>query len=136
MSTSQRVSRGFHRLRFLSLTALLVLFPGIASAADKITLNCSGTVADPEKFEVTPAPAESFVIDLDKGAVSTSLLGSFSITKRTEDRIDFKAESGQPGEFTVGSVSRVTGVATVVAWRDDEMLWNYSFKCKRADRLF
>jgi hypothetical protein len=91
MSTSQRFSRGF-----LSLTALLVLFPGIACAANKITLNCSGTVADPEKFKVTPAPAESFVIDLDKGDVATSLLGSFSITKRTEDRIDFRAESGQP----------------------------------------
>ena len=131
MSTSQRFSRGF-----LSLTALLVLFPGIACSANKITLNCSGTVADPEKFKVTPAPAESFVIDLDKGDVATSLLGSFSITKRTEDRIDFRAESGQPGEFTVGSISRLTGVATVVAWRDDEMLWNYSFKCKRADPLF
>ena len=136
MSASQRVSRGFHPLRFLRLTALLVLFPGIACAADKITLNCSGTVADPEKFEVTPAPAESFVIDLDKGEVSTSLLGSFSIIKRTEHRIEFKAESRQPGELTVGSVSRLTGVATVTAWREDEMLWNYSFKCKRADPLF
>ena len=77
MSPSQRFSRGF-----LSLTALLVLFPGIACAANKITLNCSGTVADPEKFKVTPAPAESFVIDLDKGEVATSLLGSFSIIRR------------------------------------------------------
>ena len=73
----------------LSVAAALTLLSPV-SAAERIVLSCSGTMFVPGQFGVAPVPDQSFIIDLDKGSVSSSL-GDFSITKVTEDRVDFRA---------------------------------------------
>ena len=118
----------------LSVAAALTLLSPV-SAAERIVLSCSGTMFVPGQFGVAPVPDQSFIIDLDKGSVSSSL-GDFSITKVTEDRVDFRANSGQVGVFTEGGVNRLTGAATVTSWRNEKAVLNYNLACKRTNPLF
>jgi hypothetical protein len=89
----------------------------------------------PGRFGVEPVPNQSFIVDLEKGSVASNL-GNFSITKLTEDRVDFRVDSGQVGVFTVGEVNRLTGAATVTSWRNEKAVLKYNLACKRSNPLF
>jgi|GEM_PF-5913506 hypothetical protein len=73
--------------------AVLVSLAGIARAANKIALSCTGTIASKETaFEQAPISPVSLLVDLDLGTVTGSL-GTFTILKVSETSIAFRGLS-------------------------------------------
>jgi hypothetical protein len=117
----------------LALPAL-ALFVGVACAADKIALNCSGTmVAGGNKGT---APNQSLVIDLDRGIVRIASIGELSITKLTENSVSFQGKSEDGQTVWRGDVDRFSGLTVVTVWRHNEVLVNYNLTCRRPEPLF
>ena len=123
------VSKG---AQLLSL-AFLTVHAGMAFAASKISLSCSGTLATKEsQFEDMPISNQSLIIDFDEGTVKGSL-GSFSISKVSENSVAFRAND----PTISGYVDRVTGSASVVAWLDKtHVAYHYQLTCRTATPLF
>src|SRR5262245_15041816 len=132
MSVAQSLSRGFH---WLGIFLVLIPLTSInASASDKITLACSGTLwAKEAGGQDMPMPSASFVIDLDAGTV-TSSIGAFSIDKTTENLIWFIApqKDGLPWQ---GSVDRFTGHVSVMQGTNRQVTMLYNLNCKRANAI-
>jgi hypothetical protein len=106
-----------------------------ASASDKITLACSGTLWTKDTGgQDIPIPSASFVIDLDGGTV-TSSIGAFSIDKTTENLIGFIAPQ-QDGLPWQGSVDRFTGHVSVMQGTNRQVIMVYNLNCKRANAIF
>ena len=126
-------------MTLLSKSAQLVTFAvvasvaGVAFAADKISLSCSGTLASKESsFESMPISNQSLVIDFAQGTVKGSM-GNFSIIKVSDNSVAFKAND----PTISGYVDRVTGSASVVAWKDQtHVLYHYQLTCRPAQPLF
>jgi hypothetical protein len=120
--------------RPIALAIALGLLTGVTGyAADKITLNCSGTVSVKGVTREGQAPNPSFVIDLDDGII-TSSLGEFAITELTPSRISFKAKHGDTAWY--GAVDRFSGDAIVTVQRSNEVVTDYKLGCKGAQPLF
>jgi hypothetical protein len=122
----------------LSFAAILSLV-GLACAADKIALTCSGTLrsksTQPPMAELRVS-SETIIIDLDQGLVTTSTLGSFSVTKATDSKIDFEGATQDGETRTYGGVDRYSGVTILTSYRGKEILMTYNLTCKRANPLF
>jgi hypothetical protein len=116
--------------------AVCVVLTGVSYAADKITLACSGTSWTKGNNIQTQAPSQSFVIDPDRGIVTSPLFGKLSILKSTGDDISFKGVA-ENGNIIVGRFDPYSGFATVRTWHNNkELLLNYNLNCKRANPLF
>ena len=110
-SEARRPEERLSKVGPVALATALTLLTGVTGyAADKITLNCSGTVWVKGVTREGQAPNPSFVIDLDDGIV-TSSLGEFAITELTPSRISFKAKHGDTAWY--GGVDRFSGYAIV-----------------------
>jgi ethanolamine utilization microcompartment shell protein EutS len=103
---------------------------GDSYAADKIALNCSGTLSGTVE---TPIPSLSLLIDLNLFRVTGSI-GPFFISKITENRVDFKAVRN--GDIVLGTVDRYSGSAVITTRRNEEMVSTYNLTCKSANPLF
>ena len=117
--------------------AVLVSLAGIACAANKIALSCTGTIASKETaFEQAPISPVSLLVDLDLGTVTGSL-GTFTILKVSETSIAFRGAESSGVRRIVGGVDRVSGSAGLTAWLDDtHILYNYQLNWRRANPLF
>jgi hypothetical protein len=116
--------------------AVCVVLTGVSYAADKITLACSGTSwTKGNNIHMQAAPSQSFVMDPDRGIVTSPLFGKLSILKSTEDVISFKGVA-ENGDIIVGRFDRYSGFATVRTWHNKELVLNYDLNCKRANPLF
>ena len=83
-----------------------------------------------------PVPSASFVIDLDKGTVASSIaIGVLPIGKITENRIYFMPPS-QDGFAWQGSVDRFTGFTAVQHSNNREITMLCNPNCKPANALF
>jgi hypothetical protein len=89
-----------------ALMSAPTLLPGVAPAADKIYLTCSGTVSLVGHSEKSLVGNISVVIDLDRGIV-TMPVGDSPITKVTEDYIEFRADTGDSQRQ--GRIDRISG---------------------------
>jgi hypothetical protein len=123
-------------IRRAQLVLALALLTWPTYAADKIALTCSGTAfSQTNKMGDTPVPPTTIIIDLERRLVTGSL-GQFSVNdKTTENEIGFNADSGD-GTRWWGHVDRFTGQTTVTAWRNKQVVINYSLMCKRVTPLF
>ena len=120
--------------------AIALLLTGASYAADKITLTCSGTIKTTDFIhgESGGSPVStSIVVDLDQGTVATAN-DVYSITKVTENHIDFHGKSTTGGE-AYGRIDRVSGT-TGWSIRDSagtKSLWTlFDLNCKPAKPLF
>jgi hypothetical protein len=118
------------KIGLIALAALALLVIGDSYAADKIVLTCSGA---PSGTIETPIPSLSLIIDLNLFRVMGSI-GSFFISKITENRVDFKAVRN--GDIVLGSVDRYSGSAVITTRRNEEVVSTYNLTCKRANPLF
>ncbi len=105
-------------------------------AADKIILACSVTVtvnAGPRG----PASPMSLVIDLDQQTVTTNL-GDFSITKLTDNSVEFEKRRSQDSFLEkMGRLDRISGSADVWDWSGGMgAQYQYQLTCKRAKPVF
>ena len=107
---------------------------GVACADDQIALTCSGTMVAAGTKET--APAQSLVIDLDRGIVTIGSIGELSITKLTENSVSFQGKSEDGQTVWRGDVDRFSGVTVVSVWRNKEVLVNYNLTCRRPEPLF
>jgi hypothetical protein len=146
-NSASQVSRGFPRIAIvvtlivLAIVAALVdlvLLPGLVSAAEKITLACSGTLTSKSTrppWAEFPVPSQSIVVDLERGLVMSSF-GHFSITEASENSIKFRADFDEPGKFTVGGIDRVAGSAIVTGYKNNEPVSSYNLNCRRTAPMF
>ena len=118
------------KIGLIALAGLALLVIGDSYAADKIVLTCSGA---PSGTIETPIPSLSLIIDLNLFWVMGSI-GSFFISKITENRVDFKAVRN--GDIVLGSVDRYSGSAVITTRRNEEVVSTYNLTCKRANPLF
>jgi hypothetical protein len=120
----------FHRAARRLILAALVF---AASAADKVTLTCTGKFASQEgNFKDEPAGNHYVLIDIDQGTVAGTL-GHFTISGTQETMIAFGSQT-PPSH---GLVDRISGVVTVEFYgRDGDIDHVYALTCKRANALF
>jgi hypothetical protein len=118
------------KIGLIAVAALALLVIGDSYAADKIVLACSGTLSGTTE---TPIPSLSLIIDLNLFRVMGSI-GSFFISKITENRVDFKAVRN--GDIVLGSVDRYSGSAVITTRSNQEAVSTYNLTCKRANPLF
>ena len=126
------------------VTALASQLIGVALAADKIALTCSG-FSWRDDYSKQVSANETLVIDLDRGTVTGSIYHhGFSITEVTDDHINFCSRSGATcdhnlkGSGWLGSVNRVTGKTLLNQWWGTDLLpvLRYVLTCKQAKPLF
>ena len=111
-SSTKGRGKWFSKIAPIAVATALKLLNGVSYAAEKIILACSGTVtvnAGPRG----PASPMSLVIDLDQQTVTTNL-GDFSITKLTDNSVEFEKRRSQDSFLEkMGRLDRISGSADV-----------------------
>jgi hypothetical protein len=111
--------------------------PGLAYAANTITLNCTGTLWSKDTdFKDKPIPPTSLFID---GKTVTGGFGDFSVTGVTNTHVMFQAPPRREGESpTQGQLDRISGSASVYSLYPNGggMVWAHELTCKPANPLF
>ena len=112
--------------------ALTMPLAALSYAADKITLDCSGTTTVVDQTEPSVG---SIQIDMDNRIVLINPgEHSVPITKITEQSITFSGNSS--GFLVNGSVDRISGAMSMGVSGDTGLLWNYNLMCKPAKPIF
>ena len=88
------------KIGLLAFTAAAIAVAGVSYAADKIMLACSDLVTD---------EVYSFVIDLDRKIVSTSIGEDIPITTVTDSEIWFTLNDPELTSHWNGTIDRITG---------------------------
>src|SRR5262245_34874157 len=112
---------------------------GVAYAADKITLTCSGTmrvVRGEQSSSSTPIGA-SLAVDLDEGLVTTKIGTTsltFTLTGLTENVVVFRGESERGAGL--GRIDRVSGMTSLIIKKERELDQVFELTCKPAKSPF
>ena len=119
---------------------VLIATTSIASAAEPITLVCSGQMWAPQhNIDGRDLPPQSLIVDFDSKEVRGSL-GRFTLTETSDSHISFEAQYNQNGErrVTSGRLDRISGFASLTQGRAGETSFStvYQLKCTHTPRLF
>jgi hypothetical protein len=126
------------KIGLMALVTALALSSGVACAADKIYLVCSGTISgsSPEK-PAREDTGESIIIDLDQGIVIWGE-DTLHITSNVGNTIEFKSRPGQT--FSSGVIDRVLGkffvTESIKVPGKKFIVRTYYLTCKPAKPLF
>jgi len=120
------------KIGLLAFTAAAIAVAGVSYAADKIMLACSDLVTD---------EVYSFVIDLDRKIVSTSIGEDIPITTVTDREIWFTLNDPELTSHWNGTIDRITGQGSLTHLifdpnRNQEDEKYYLLQCKPAKPLF